>query len=364
MRKLLEPLIESEAFQGLLARPGPVRVDPAGHAYALAALAEALEGPVLAVTGGPRESAPLAREVAAYLGADRAAHLPAWEALPVEGISPSPETSARRHAAIRRGREARGAFVLVAPAVAVVQRLLPQVGMIEPLVVEPGDELAPDALAEALVALGYTRADLVTHRGEFAVRGGIVDLFPGAAPRPVRIELYGDEVESLREFSASTQTSTASLPRIEADPVRELLPTPEVMERAKQAVPRHKDRFRDAVDRLAQGLLFEGMEQADPLIFEDLPFVRDRLPGEAWVAVAAPRMAEERAESARRECEALADALGWRGAETMAAAGEALAGMTRVDLSEFTEGVDLGIEGWGPSLGDPSRVASRAASLA
>ncbi|HEX6208575.1 MAG TPA: transcription-repair coupling factor [Actinomycetota bacterium] len=364
MRKLLEPLIESEALQAVLARPGPVRVDPAGHAYAIAALAEALEGPVLAVTGGPRESAPLAHDVAAYLGADRAAHLPAWEALPVEGISPSPETSARRHAAIRRAREASGPFVLVAPAVAVVQRLLPHVGSVDPLVVQQGEEIEPDELADRLVALGYTRADLVTHRGEFAVRGGIVDVFPGAAPRPVRIELFGDEVESLREFSASTQTSTGRLPRMEADPVRELLPTPEVMERALEAVPRHKDRFRDALDRVSQGLLFEGMEQAGPLIFEDLPLVRDRLPGGAWAVVTAPRLAEERAESTRRECEALADALGWTGAETMAAPGEALEGMTRVDLSDVTEGVDLGIEGWGPSLGDSGRVAGRAASLA
>ena len=72
----------------------------------------------------------------------------------------------------------------------------------------PGLELAPDALAERLVELGYARADVVEHRGEFAVRGGVVDVFPGTARRPVRLDYWGDEVESIREFVPSTQLST------------------------------------------------------------------------------------------------------------------------------------------------------------
>lgn len=364
MHELLEALRASAPFQALLARPGPARVDPAGRAYLLAGLAEALEGPVVAVAAGPRESAPLARDVGAFLGHERVADLPAWEALPVEGISPSPETSARRHAAVSAVRAAAGPFVLVVSAVAAAQRLIPQVGSVPPLTVESGTELSPDDLADRLAGLGYARADLVMHRGEFAVRGGLVDVFPGTAPRPVRVEFWGDEVESLREFSPSTQTSTASLARLDAQPVRELLPTPEIRERAEAGIPRHKDRFREALDRLSDGLLFEGMEQVAPLLFDELPVLGELVPPDAWVVATEPRLAAERAASAVRECEALAEALGWTGPPVMADLDEALGGRTRVDLTEFTEGVDLGIEGWGPALGDPGRVARRAASLA
>src|SRR5207248_3263810 len=79
-----------------------------------------------------------------------------------------------------------------------------------------GATIAPDQLAERFVALGYERSDVVEHRGEFAVRGGIVDVFPGTARRPVRIEFWGDDVESMREFTASTQLSTEAVERIEA----------------------------------------------------------------------------------------------------------------------------------------------------
>jgi transcription-repair coupling factor (superfamily II helicase) len=361
---VLKALIESAPFQGLVARPGPARVDPAGRACVLAGLAATLEAPILAVTPSPREAGPLARDIEAFLGPGTAAHLPAWEALPVEGISPSPEVAGRRAEAGRRARSAEGPFVLVVPAVAVAQRIPPTLGAVEPLVLEPGGAAEPDVLAEALVALGYVRADLVMHRGEFAVRGGLVDVFPGTAARPVRVELWGDEVESLREFSTSSQTSTGPVSRMVCHPVREVLPTPEVREAARAAVPRHKDRWRELLDRVAEGLVFEGMEQAAPLLYPVMPGVAHLLPGGSWVAVASPRLAEERAASAVREAEALAEALGMEGHAGMIELPEALAGRTRVDLTEFAEGVDLGIDGWGPAAGDVAKVAARAGELA
>ncbi len=75
-----------------------------------------------------------------------------------------------------------------------------------------------------LVDLGYSRADIVEHRGEFAVRGGVVDVFPGTARRPVRLEFWGDEIESLREFVPSTQLSTDKVASADVPPVRELIP--------------------------------------------------------------------------------------------------------------------------------------------
>ncbi|MGH2635832.1 MAG: hypothetical protein ACRDHU_06785, partial [Actinomycetota bacterium] len=119
----LDALIGSQAFERLLtdrSRPVLARAD-AGEDFVVAALARALEGPVLVVAAGPREAEPLVRGARAWLGDDRAAYLAPWEALPYEGISPSPEVAARRADAVHRTREAKGAFVLVTTGLAAMQ---------------------------------------------------------------------------------------------------------------------------------------------------------------------------------------------------------------------------------------------------
>ncbi|MGH2725290.1 MAG: transcription-repair coupling factor [Actinomycetota bacterium] len=363
MEKLLEPLIRSDPFQGLLAASGPRvgRADPAGHAYVAAGLARATDAPVLLLAPGPREAERLAGGAEAFLGSGRVVLFPAWEALPVEGISPTAEISGRRARAAHLARRATGPFVLVAPVVAALQRLVPGLGQDDPLLLQTGREVAPDVLAESLAAAGYTRADLVMHRGEFAVRGGIVDVFPGTAPRPVRVDFFGDEVERLREFSPSTQTSTRALDRIEVFPVRELLPTAAVRERAADELPRHKGALRDALERLSEGLVFEGMERVAPLLWADMPVLAD-LPEEGWVAISQARRSVDRADSAVAEAEALAGVV--EGLPAMVPVDEALGDRPRLDLTEFAEGVDLDIQAWGGVAGRPEDVASRAAALA
>jgi transcription-repair coupling factor (superfamily II helicase) len=364
MEKLLEPLVESEALQALLARSDPrlARAEAPGHPYVAAALAVALDAPVLAVAPGPREAERLGAGAEAFLGAERVALFPAWEALPVEGISPGPETAARRAEAAHRIRRASGPFVVAAPLAAVLQRLVPTLGEGDPLRLGSGAEVAPDALAERLVAMGYARTDLVIHRGEFAVRGGIVDVYPGAAPRPLRIEFLGDEIERLRTFSPATQTSTGPVDAIEVHPVRELLPDEEVRDRARQALPGRKGILRDVLARLEDGLLFEGMEQAAPLLFDRLPALVELLPDGAWVLVSQARRTLDRAADIVREAQALAEATGWSGPEAIAGPEHAFGGRPRLDLTEFAEGEDLGIVGWGGLTGE--RLAERAAGLA
>ncbi|HEX2032335.1 MAG TPA: CarD family transcriptional regulator, partial [Actinomycetota bacterium] len=364
MEKLLEPLIESEAFQGLLARSGARvgRADPAGHAYVAAGIAAATESPALLLAPGPKEAERLAGGAAAFVGADRVALFPAWEALPVEGISPAPEIAARRAAAAHRARATSGAFVLVAPIVAALQRLVPTLGAQPPLAVEPGTELPPDRLADALVERGYVRADLVTHRGEFAVRGGIVDVFPGTASRPVRLDFFGDDVERIREFSAASQTSTRTVERAEIHPVRELLPSHDVRELAGAAIARHKGTLRDALERLSEGLVFEGMERIAPLVFEEMPVLADLLPSDAWVTISSVRRTLDRAAAAVVEADALAGETELRGA--MRDPDAALGGRPRLDLTEFAEGADLGIRAWTHVAGRGEETAAAAASLA
>jgi transcription-repair coupling factor (superfamily II helicase) len=362
MRELLQPLIESEPFQALLASPGShlARAEGPGHPYVAAALAAAVDAPVLAVAPGPREAERLAAGARAFLGPENVALFPAWEALPVEGISPAPELAARRAEAAYRLRHAGVAFVLVAPVGSALQRVVPTLGEREPLVLETGVELPPDVLADRLVAAGYVRGDVVMHRGEFAVRGGIVDVYAGTAERPVRLEYLGDEIERMRSFTPASQASSGAVERAVIHPVRELLPDELLRERAREALPKQKGVLRDALERLSEGLFFEGMEQAAPLLYDYMPVLAEGLPRDGWILLSQARRTLDRSTDLMREARGLADAMGWVGSP-LAGPEEALEGRPRLDLTDFAEGVDLGVTGWGGLTGE--RLAERAAVL-
>jgi transcription-repair coupling factor (superfamily II helicase) len=366
MEALLDALIGSEPFERLLverARPIVARAE-AGHDAAVAALALALDAPVLAVAAGPREAASLHHGVAAYLGAGRVAHLPAWETLPSEGISPAAETVAQRAAAARSARAAHGPFVLVCSAHSAIQHVTPTLLGPEPLVLEAGMQITLDSLTGRLAGLGYSRADVVEHRGEFAVRGGIVDIFPGTARRPLRIEYWGDAIESLREFVPATQLSSDAAGRSEVLQVRELIGTPELRARAEELAPRHLDTYRDRLTRFADGLTFEGMESLAPLLFDRQPLPVDLLAPGGWVVLAQARRTADRAAQSLAEALALAEASDQPGPPPLASLDEAMGERTRLDLTDFAEGLDLGLKGWGSAAGNPAELADRLVELA
>ncbi len=365
LREAVASLVGSAPFERLLtARERPIVAwAEAGEAFVVAGVATALDGPVLAVAPGPREAERLYADVAAFLGSERAAILPAWEALPYEGISPGPEIAARRHEAIHRLRHATGPFVLVAPVVAAMQGLVPTLGAVAPLQLVAGQELPPDELAERLVDLGYARADVVEHRGGFAVRGGVVDVFPGTARRPVRLEYWGDEIESLREFSPSTQLSTTPVGLAEIGTVRELIPDATLRGLAADRAAGLADRFGDLLQRIADGLHPEGMETAAPFLYERLPTVAEMLAPGSWVVVTRAGRTADRASHAFDDAEALADAIAWPGPRTVRTLDDALAGTVRLHLSEFTEGIDLQLGGWGTAEGNPTELAGRLREL-
>jgi transcription-repair coupling factor (superfamily II helicase) len=365
LEALTQALARSEPLERvLLARDRPIeaRVE-AGEGAVVAALAVALDAPVLAVAPGPREADALGDEVAAYLGEDRTAHLPAWEALPYEGISPSPEVAARRADAIAAVRRARGPFVVVAPVLAAMQAVIPTLGTIDPLDLTAGRELPPDVLAERLEELGYRRVDVVEHRGEFAVRGGVVDVFPGTDRRPVRVDFWGDEIESLRAFSPSTQLSTDRLGHAPVGPVRELIPDAAIRARAGERAPHHVERFRDGLQRIADGLHPEGMETFAPLLFDDMPSPAELLPAGSWVVVTRAARTRDRGAQAHAEADALADALSWPGTRPVRSLDEAIGDRVRVHLTEFTQGVDLSLRAWGSAAGNPTELVARLAEL-
>ena len=367
LREILEQVTRSGPFERLLAASGPVRRAHAaapGHAFVAATLARAIEAPVLAIAHDPHAADVVAAGAATFLGPDRVVRFPAWESLPYEGISPAPHVAGARARSAHLLRHAAGPMVVAAPVLAVIQGLVPTLGDHEPLVLQAETTLAPDALAERLVALGYSRVEVVEHRGEFAVRGGIVDLFPSTSRRPVRLDYFGDQIESLREFATATQLSTGKVERVEVYPCRELVITDDVRRRADLALTQYRGQYAAVLERLAHGLAFEGMEQAVPLIYERLPMLADLLPAGGWVVVAAARRTADRATRILEEADALAEASAWPGPRAVRELESALGARQRLELSDFMEpgAVDLGIHPW-ERAGQRDAMAERVQGL-
>ncbi|MBA2624770.1 MAG: transcription-repair coupling factor, partial [Acidimicrobiia bacterium] len=252
-----------------LLREEPALADVLGRSAALLAVPEPARAltiaglttlstrrPVVVAVPTSGEAERLVADLGAYLGPEAVELFPAWETLPFERVSPSVETMGRRLRTMWRlrkgGAEDAGPRVVVAPVRALVQRLGPHVEDVEPVVVRPGDTLDPDDLLHRLVATGYRREYQVEARGEVAVRGSIVDVYPSTADAPVRIDLWGDEVDRLTEFSVSDQRSRGDIGCAEIFGCRELLPTDEVRERASTLL-RTQPWGREQWDRLGEG---------------------------------------------------------------------------------------------------------------
>ena len=183
----------------------------------------------------------------------------------------------------------------MAPVRALVQRLGPHVEEIEPVVVRPGGRIDRDALVETLVAGGYRREYQVESRGEVAVRGSIVDVYPSTDDHPIRIDLWGDEVDRLSAFAVADQRSTHDVDEAWIFPTRELLPTPAVRERAAELL-RTKRWGREQWERLADGQVFDGMESWLPWLAEREHLLPDLLPDTALTLLVEPKRMRDRAQ--------------------------------------------------------------------
>ncbi|HSS09226.1 MAG TPA: transcription-repair coupling factor, partial [Acidimicrobiales bacterium] len=278
------------------ARSAVVAVPEPARAFAVAGLAHASgRHPIVVAVPTAADGDRLAHDLKAFLGDDQVDVFPAWETLPFERVSPSVETMGRRLRAMWRLRDpSRMPRVLVAPIRALLQRLGPHVEENSPVVARPGDQLDPVELVARLVAAGYRREYQVEHRGELAVRGSIVDVYPSTSDVPVRIDLWGDEVDRLTEFSVADQRSTADLELVELFGCRELLPTPDVRDRAGGLVG-EQPWGREQWERLAEGLIFDGMESWLPWLTSDEHLLVDLVPSDAQILLVEPRRMRDRA---------------------------------------------------------------------
>jgi transcription-repair coupling factor (superfamily II helicase) len=316
----LAPLLAEEpALRAVIARQSTAAVPDAARALFVASLAGVTtRRPLLLAVPTGNEAERLVRDLAQFLGPDEVEYFPAWETLPFERVSPSFETMGRRLRVMWRLRSGTPPAVLVAPVRALVQRLGPHAEVVEPVIVRPGDHLDRDELVARLVAGGYRREYQVEARGELSVRGSIVDVYPSTDDHPVRVDLWGDEVDRLSAFAVADQRSTHDVADVHIFPTRELLPSDDVRARAAALVAR-QPWGRDQWERLADGQLFDGMESWLPWLADREHLLTDLLPDTALVLLVEPKRMRDRAQELLDEEAALASALAgtWgAGAET------------------------------------------------
>lgn len=275
---------------------------PAARPFAVAALARDAGRPVLAVTATGREAEDLAAALRSLLPPDGVVEYPAWETLPHERLSPRSDTVGRRLAVLRRlahprpdDPETGPVSVVVAPVRSVLQPQVKGLGDLEPVALRSGGTADLNRTVEALAAAAYSRVELVEKRGEFAVRGGILDVFPPTEEHPLRVEFWGDDVEEIRYFKVADQRSLEVAEHgLWAPPCRELLLTDDVRARARALAERHPE-LGELLNKIAEGIAVEGMESLAPVLVDDMELLIDVLPKGAMAIVCDPERVRTRA---------------------------------------------------------------------
>jgi len=237
---------------------------------------------------------------------------PAWDCLPYDRVSPNQDVVATRMAALTTlaTLEPSARVVVVATVNAVTQRVPPQDQVLEAsYVVRPGDQLAVPVFTDYLVRHGYSRVGTVREPGEFAVRGGIMDVFSPGAEEPVRLDLFGDELEAVRTFDPLTQVSDVRLTELRLEAVGEFPLDQTAIERFRDqyrqrfGVPGDGDQLYRAV---SEGRRHAGMEHWLSLFHETLSTLFDYLPG---AAIGLDHLADD---AAHARFDTIADAFGAR----------------------------------------------------
>lgn len=254
------------------------------------------------MTATGREAEDLAAALRSLLPPEGVAEYPSWETLPHERLSPRSDTVGRRLAVLRRlahpstdDPETGPVSVVVAPVRSVLQPQVKGLGDLEPVALRTGRTADLNAVVDALAAAAYARVELVEKRGEFAVRGGILDVFPPTEEHPLRVEFWGDDIEEIRYFKVADQRSLEVAEHgLWAPPCRELLLTDDVRARARALAEQHPE-LGELLGKIAEGIAVEGMESLAPVLVDDMELLLDVLPKGAMAVVCDPERVRTRA---------------------------------------------------------------------
>lgn len=279
----------------------PLNVYCPSGARAAVAAAMATKKPVVLVVPSGRDALESLESIRDFYNGDPKdiANLEAWETLPHERLSPRADTVASRMAVFRRlkhpqsgedGKSGKSSMfspihVLVMPVRSLIQPVVKGLCNVEPLVFECGNEISIELATKRLVENSYNRVELVMNRAEFAVRGGIIDVFPPTMDHPVRIEFFGDEIDAIKQFHASDQrTYGKNINSVWATPCRELQLTKDIQKRAKFLIGKIPN-AQDMLESIANAIPVEGMESLIPALVDNMEPVENLLDKNAIILV-------------------------------------------------------------------------------
>jgi transcription-repair coupling factor (superfamily II helicase) len=273
-------------------------VQGGARAYILSLVAEEIRRPIVIISPGARDAEDLFDDLTFFVGEERALAplrkrlhlLPSWEVLPFEKLSPHPDNVAGRLEALYKLVEEPAPILIATPA-ALMQKVIPREALKRSyLYLVAGQELSRETLLEHLVQWGFQNVPLVEDRGDFSIRGGIVDLFSSGYACPLRLEFDGDRLESIREFSPATQRSQQSQEDLLLLPMKEFSlkrsglddTLRNIDQRGADLEIDRRDKHR-LLESLREGIPFPGMEFLVPYFYPELASVLSYLPPETLI---------------------------------------------------------------------------------
>jgi len=253
-------------------------LEGAARAFVIALLFRHLHRPLIVIAPTEKDAEACVRDLSLFLGEDQAFLLPPWDLLTTDMFAFQRETELARLEIFHRLAYG-GPAVVVIPIRALMQKVIPR-EILEGYVglVSVGDSRERDAFVRSLTEGGYGRVTLVEGKGEFSVRGNVIDLFPPPADHPYRLEFFGDELESIRSFDEATQRSLNELAEFRLFPAREVILTPARRECAVRNIRRRSNELelpRAVKDKLAE-MIATGLGSAVNPLFHSLFYDRDR----------------------------------------------------------------------------------------
>lgn len=226
---------------------------------------------------------------------------PPWEIEPYECLSPHKDIVGERLNTLQKLSQESSCF-LITSIEAAMQKLIPQEELKKSLLkIEPKDSIDLDILKDCLVSIGYEHVEIVENKGEFTIRGGIVDVFPSNFPYPFRIELFGDEVETIRRFDVNTQVSVEHVLNLTVMPAREQVLNKELLKNGIERLKKEADSSKlyqkaisDAVHRLENFYPFPGVELLNPYFYPRMDTLFDYLKGDCLIVLDEPELIENK----------------------------------------------------------------------
>ncbi len=268
--KLFKSLIEPA--QNYLSENDNLIAPAAVHGF----LAATSNTPLLIITTSTRHAEELSQEISSWIGKDQIINFPAWETLPHERLSPKADTVTARFKALNKISDQK-VRVIVCSVRALLQPIISNDLNTSIIKIQQGLNLQMQELMNQLIRFGFSRSDLVERRGDFAVRGGILDIFPADQDHPIRIDFFGDEIEELSFFSISDQRSLEKI-KVEVSiyPCREMLIDEKLKQKARK-LGKDFPEIKDLTEKICEGILFEGMESLAAGLIDDFKSITDYL---------------------------------------------------------------------------------------